>query len=294
VKIKKVLVVINPVKDHAEAVARQLKSILDREKIEQEWIETLPAESGKSKRSNDLKNTRADLALICGDDGTMLQAAHRLRGSRIPLLGINIGYLGFITSFDKRELKSAVQRILRGEFQVNERLALDVKVFNGRSISKGWALNDVLISRGANPHLISIAGTVGGKPITSYRCDGLLVATPTGSTAYTLAAGGPIISPECDVLVVTPICPQALTSRSVVVGGERVIEMRLAENSGDGEVQADGLALGGIRPGQHVVISASKTTVPIAFLPEVNFFDALVTKLQWHGQGISTPRYNQR
>lgn len=293
-KIKKVLVVINPVKDHAEAVGRQLKAILDREKIEQEWLETRPAAAGRSKRLNDLKKSRADLALICGGDGTMLQAAHRLRGSGIPLLGINIGYLGFITSFDKRQLKSAIQRVLRGEFQITERLALDVKVFHGRTCSQGWALNDVLISRGANPHLISVAGTVGGKPITSYRCDGLLVATPTGSTAYTLAAGGPIISPECNVLVVTPICPQALTSRSVVVGRERVIEMRLTENSGDGEVQADGIALGSIRPGQRVVICASETTVPIAFLPEVDFFDALVTKLQWHGQGIPTPRYNQR
>lgn len=293
-KIKKVLILINPAKDHAETVARQLREILDREKIAQEWVETEPVDSGRKKRLNDLRRSRADLALVCGGDGTMLQAAHRLKGTGIPLLGINIGYLGFITSFDKRGLKSSIHRVLDGEYQVSERLALDVQVFNGRKRVEGWALNDVMMSRGANPHLISVAGTVGGKPLTRYRCDGLLVATPTGSTAYTLAAGGPIISPECDVLVVTPICPQALTSRSVVVGRDRVIEMHLMENSGDGEVQADGMALGSIRPSQHMTVRTSQTTVPIAFLPEADFFDALMAKLQWHGQGIPTPRYNQR
>lgn len=285
---------INPIKDHAEAIAKQLREILDRENIEQEWVETRASALGRAKRLNDLKNSSADLALVCGGDGTMLQAAHRLKGTGIPLLGINIGYLGFITSFDKRGLKSSIRRVLQGDFQVSERLALDVEFFNGRSTARGWALNDVLISRGSNPHLISVSGTVGGRPLTQYRCDGLLVATPTGSTAYTLAAGGPIISPECDVLVVTPICPQALTSRSVVVGRNRVIEIHLTENSGDGEVQADGIALGSIHPGQRLRIRAADTTVPIAFLPEVDFFDALGTKLHWHGQGIPTPRYNQR
>ena len=292
-KIGNVLVVINRIKDQAETVARRLKEILDREKIAQQWVETLPASPASSKRLNDLRDCRADLALVCGGDGTMLQTAHRLKGTGVPLLGINTGYLGFITSFEKSRLKSSVHRVLQGEYQITERLTLDVRVFAGRKVASGWALNDVLISRGANPHLISVAGKVGGKPLTQYRCDGLLVSTPTGSTAYTLAAGGPIVSPECGVLVVTPICPQALTSRSVVVGRDRVIEMQLTENSGDGEVQADGVALGSVRPGQRIEVRASDVTVPIAFLPEVDFFDALTSKLHWHGQGIPTPRYHR-
>ncbi len=292
-KIKKVLVVINPAKEHSETVAAQLKVILDGEKIEQEWVETLNPRQGRKTRLNDLGKQRADLALVCGGDGTMLQTAHRLKGTSIPLLGINIGYLGFITSFERRHLKSSVSRVLKGEYEVSERLALDVKVLAGRKAKVGWALNDVLISRGSNPHLISVAGTVGGKPLTQYRCDGLLVATPTGSTAYALAAGGPIVSPECEVLAVTPICPQALTSRSVVVGRDRIIEMHLTENSGDGEVQADGTTLGSVRPNQKIIVQASKVTVPIAFLPEVDFFDALTHKLHWHGQGVLTPRYHR-
>lgn len=293
-KIQKALIVINPAKDHSESVARQLREILDQENIAQEWVETLETTRHSAKRLNDLHDRKADLAFVCGGDGTMLQTSHRLKGTGIPLLGINIGYLGFITSFDKRQLDSSVRRILAGEFQVTERLTLEVEVYAGRKVAEGWALNDVLISRGSNPHLISVAGHVGGKPLTRYRCDGLLVATPTGSTAYTLAAGGPIISPECEVLVVTPICPQALTSRSVVVGRDRPIEMHLTEDSGDGDVQADGVALGRVSPNHRIVVKASDTTVPIAFLPEVDFFDALTNKLHWHGQGISTPQYYRK
>jgi NAD+ kinase len=287
-KIRKVLVVINPAKSDSKAIAKELREILDREKIEQTWVETIEGRKGKL---DDLRKHQADLALVCGGDGTLLQTAHRLKGSAIPLLGINIGYLGFMTALGTKGLKAQIRRVLRGEFQVSERMALDVSVFADRRVVHGWALNDVLIARGANPHLISVSGKVGTKPLTQYRCDALLVATPTGSTAYTLSAGGPIISPECDVLVVTPICPQALTSRSVVVGRERVVEMELDDNSGSGEVQADGIKLCGIRRNQRVVIRASETTVPLAFLPEVDFFDALVHKLRWHGQGIPTPRY---
>jgi len=292
--LKKILVVLNPGKDHAEAIAARVKDVLDRENVTQEWVETLPASVNASHRRQDLSDRKADLALVCGGDGTMLQSARRLKGTGIPLLGINIGYLGFITSFDKSRLKTSIRRVLAGEFRVTERLALDVQMGRGQSIKRGWALNDVLITRGSNPHLISVTGTVDGAPLTTYRCDGLLVATPTGSTAYTLAAGGPILSPECDVFVITPICPQALTSRSVVVGHNRLIEMHLSENSGDGEVQADGISLGVLRPGQHVIIRSSPIKVPLAFLPEVDFFDTLTTKLHWHGQGIPTPRYHRR
>lgn len=290
-KIKKVLVVINPAKPDSKPIAKELRSVLDSQGIEQEWVETLAPRSGAFRQLDDLRKCQADLAFVCGGDGTLLQTAHRLKGTGIPLLGVNIGYLGFITAIGTRRLGTQVRRVLRGEYQISERLALDVSVHSGRRTIHGWALNDVLIARGANPHLISVSGRVGAKPLTRYRCDGLLVATPTGSTAYTLSAGGPIISPECEVLVITPICPQALTSRSVVVGRERAIEMELDDCSGAGEVQADGMKLCRIQKKQRVVIRASDVPVPLAFLPEVDFFDSLVHKLRWHGQGVPTPRY---
>src|SRR5205823_5943856 len=150
-----------------------------------------------------------------------------------------------------------------------------------------WALNDAIIVRGENPHLISIAAKVGQRPLTHYRCDGLIVATPTGSTAYSLAAGGPVISPECNVLAITPICPQSLTNRSVVVNSTEPIEMRMEDVSGPGEVQVDGMALGKVQAGATMSVQISKDKVPIAFLPEINYYDILAEKLKWRGDGLT-------
>src|SRR5439155_8800483 len=126
--------------------------------------------------------------------------------------------------------------------------------------------------------------------LTSYRCDGLIVATPTGSTAYSLAAGGPIVSPECNVLTITPICPQALTNRSVVVNATETIEIKLDSTSGPAMVQVDGMNLAKLSPGTTVLAKASTERVPIAFLPEINYYDILSQKLKWTGDGFSKPK----
>src|SRR4029077_17845515 len=137
----------------------------------------------------------------------------------------------------------------------------------------GWALNDMLITRGGNPHLIGITAGIGQRRLTNYRCVGCIVATPTGSTAYSLAAGGPIISPECRVLTVTPICPQSLTNRSVVVNSTEPVEMQLEESSGPAEVQVDGMKLANVTPASTIAVQTSADAVPIAFLPEINYYD---------------------
>lgn len=290
-KISKVLVLINQGKCHAVTTARLLKQVLDKVAVKQEWVDAIQYEHGTFRRLRDLRKSRADLALVCGGDGTLIQTAHRLRGTGIPLLGINIGYLGFITSIPENQVRAGIRRVLEGDYVVSERMALDVAVSLGRRTVHGWALNDVLISRGANPHVISVAGKIGKRPLTHYRCDGLITSTPTGSTAYSLASGGPIVSPECQVMIVTPICPQALTNRSVVVSGEKPVQMVLEPGSGDGIVQVDGMNLCKVKPGETIQVSVSKDFVPIAFLPEVDFFDTLATKLQWRGQGVATPKY---
>ena len=290
-KISKVLVVINQGKGHAVKTARQLKQILNKFAVKQEWVDAVEYKQGTYRRLNDLGKSQADLALVCGGDGTLIQTAHRLRGTGIPLLGINIGYLGFITSIPGNQLRTGIRRVLEADYVVSERMALDVNVSLGKRTVRGWALNDVLVSRGANPHVISVAGKIGKKPLTHYRCDGLITSTPTGSTAYSLASGGPIVSPECQVMIVTPICPQALTNRSVVVSGEKPVQMFLENGSGEGIVQVDGMNLCKVKPGETIQVNVSKDVVPIAFLPEVDFFDTLAAKLQWRGQGVATPKY---
>jgi NAD+ kinase len=289
VRIKKVIVVINRRKPHAQPTAKVLREILRRERVKTEWIEALAPRSDLFRSLGDLRNHRADLIIAAGGDGTLLQTAHRVRGTGIPILGINIGYLGFITSIRGDEVAQAMGRILKMDFVVSRRTALDVVITRGRKRTEGWALNDVLITRGANPRIIGLSAQVGQRPLTHYRCDGLIVATPTGSTAYSLAAGGPIISPECRVLTVTPICPQALTNRSVVVNSTEPIEMKLDPTSGPGEVQVDGMLVSRATPETTLHIQTSRDDVPIAFLPEINYYDILTEKLMWRGDGLSKP-----
>jgi NAD+ kinase len=204
----------------------------------------------------------------------------------VPILGINIGYLGFITSVPGARVKSAMRRILESDYVISRRTTLDVDVeVNGKQVY-GWALNDVVIARGANPHLIAVSARIGTRPLTRYRCDGLIVSTPTGSTAYSLAAGGPIISPECNVLTVTPICPHALTNRPVVINSTETIELRAARGSGAGTVQVDGMDIAELATNGAIRIRASTDSVPVAFLPEINHYDILAEKLGWTGDGL--------
>lgn len=290
-KINKVVIVINRTKGHAARTAEALKATLDREGVRQEWVDTLPPQPRLYHKLGDLRTRQADLAIAVGGDGTLLQAAHRFRGSGIPILGINIGYLGFITSVRGSRVRQEMKRVLNAEFIVSHRTALDIIVTGPKRELRAWAMNDVLIVRGDNPHLIGIEARVGKRPLTRYRCDGLIVATPTGSTAYSLAAGGPIISPECNVLTITPICPQALTNRSVVVNSTEPIEMSLEPTSGPGAVQVDGMTLVKAGPDSVLRISTAKDSVPLAFLPEINYYDVLGEKLKWQGDGLSKPKY---
>jgi len=292
-KISKVVILINQTKGHAKQTAAALKEVLSRERIAQQWVETLPPQRNLYRRLSDLRTLKPDLVIACGGDGTLLQAAHRFRGSGVPILGINIGYLGFITSIPGTRVRHEMKRILNSEFVISERTALALEIHGKRKPLTGWALNDALIIRGDNPHLISISARVGERRLTKYRCDGLIVATPTGSTAYSLAAGGPIISPECNVLTITPICPQSLTNRSVVVNSTEKVEMKLDALSGPGIVQVDGMTIARATPESRVRVQTSPEPVPIAFLPEINYYDVLSAKLKWRGDGLSKPKSEQ-
>lgn len=290
-KIRNVVIIINRTKMHSSRTAATLRAVLDQEDVRQQWVETVPPGPNLYRRLAGLRNKQADLVIACGGDGTLLQAAHRFRGTGIPILGINIGYLGFITSVRGDRVRQEIRRVLNSEFVISSRTALDLVIETPRRRIHGWALNDALIIRGDNPHLISVSAQVGRRPLTNYRCDGLIVATPTGSTAYSLAAGGPIISPECNVLTITPICPQALTNRSVVVDSTEPIEMKLDPGSGPGVVQVDGMTLAKAGPESRIIVKTAAKSVPIAFLPEINYYDVLGEKLQWRGDGLSKPKY---
>ncbi len=285
-RVSRIVIVINQGKAHARRTAEALKELFDAHGVTQDWRDALMPTKGRSHQLNDLRHTDADLIVACGGDGTLLQTAHRARGSGVPILGINIGYLGFITSVPGNKVRSAMRRILDADFVVSRRTTLDVDVETSGKSAPGWALNDVVIGRGPNPHLIALEARIGPRPLTRYRCDGLIVATPTGSTAYSLAAGGPIVSPECNVLIVTPICPHALTNRPLVINSTETVEFRLARGSGEGLVQVDGMPISKVEAASVIRVKTSADTVPIAFLPEINYYDVLGEKLGWTGDGL--------
>src|SRR5262245_36977322 len=166
-KISKVTLIINHTKPHAKQTANALKSFFDREKVRQEWLETLPPQKQIFRKMPDLRERKVDLVIAVGGDGTLLQAAHRFRGSGVPILGINIGYLGFITSIHGDSVRREMKRVLNAEFIISERTALDLEIRDGKKRIAGWALNDALITRGGNPRLIGIEARIGRRRLTS-------------------------------------------------------------------------------------------------------------------------------
>ena len=231
--------------------------------------------------------TRAvDLLLVFGGDGTMLRVAREVAGSRTPILGINIGGLGFLTAVSSPELARALNQVWNNDFMLESRALIEASgQCNGRFIRQ-CALNDVVISRGAVARLIELDVTVDGHLLTRYRCDGLIVSSPTGSTAYALAAGGAIVSPTAEVFSITPICPHTLSNRSVIVSLASSIEVKLISLKPETILSADGQGLSELAAGDVVTVRRSRHTVRLLHLAGSSFFQTLRHKLHWSGTNV--------
>lgn len=224
-----------------------------------------------------------DLLLVFGGDGTMLRAAREIAGSSTPMLGINIGGLGFLTAVSSSELPRALNHVWRGEFKFESRALIEVTgVCNGKKIRE-TALNDVVVSRGAVSRLISLDVSVDGELITRYRCDGLIISSPTGSTAYSLAAGGAVVLPTADVFALTPICPHALSNRSIILPLSSAIRVKTVSPLLSTILSADGQFVAELGAGNEVTIRRSRSTVRLIRLADSSFLEALRRKLQWRG-----------
>lgn len=235
---------------------------------------------------NDLA-ARCELLVVMGGDGTILRVAHRLRDIRPPVFGINIGSLGFLTCVGPSEVGLAVESIRAKNFIVTERPLLEVVLHrsSGRS-THSLALNDAVISRGERSELVKLRVTVDGEPLTDYNADGLIVATPTGSTAYSLSAGGPILMPSSGGLVVTPICPHVLTNRSVVISDRSTVELTMAESGHAVFLTVDGRERHEMGVNDRVVMSTGDRRLPLAMLPGRSFSEVLRQKLKWSGSNV--------
>ena len=228
-----------------------------------------------------------DLLLVLGGDGTILQVLHELADGFPPILGINLGTLGFLTCVSAAAWPEALDAIAAGSYRLSERTLLAVEVVRGgRTGARAIALNDAVISRGELSRLIRLNVAVDGTTLSEYNADGLIVATPTGSTAYSLSAGGPVLTPDSGVLVVTPICPHVLTMRPVIVSAGSCIEITPAPEQPDLFMSLDGRDFDRIHAGDLIRITQAPQRLPLAMLPGTSFFEVLRQKLKWSGSAV--------
>jgi len=223
-----------------------------------------------------------DAVMVLGGDGTMLSVARLVAGNDIPIMGINLGSLGFITEVSREEIKEAVDKMIGGECSVEERLMLDVSIYReGRRTGEYSVLNDIVINKGALARIIDLEMFIEHKYVTTYKADGLIVATPTGSTAYSLSAGGPIVYPTLGVMLITPICPHALANRPIVIGKRSLVEIVLLSESEDVYLTLDGQVGVSLRRGDRIEIQKSEHTAKLLIPCDKDYFNILRTKLKW-------------
>jgi len=232
---------------------------------------------------NDADVGDADLVIAIGGDGTMLYAAKLVMGRDIPLFGINRGRLGFLADVTPDEMIASVDRVLAGEYARDSRLLLDamLKRPNGDN-AKATALNDVVLQRRETGRMVDFETRVDGKYVNTHSGDGLVIATPTGSTAYSLSCGGPIIDPQLDAVVLVPVAPHTLSDRPIVIPARQAIEVLvLAREDTKAEITVDGHSLGEIRPEDRLLVEAGEHRMTLIHPPGYDYFGILRSKLYW-------------
>jgi NAD+ kinase len=227
-----------------------------------------------------------DLLLVFGGDGTILRAARDIANHRPPILGINIGGLGFLTAVSAPDLAVALRQVWAGNYRAESRALIEATGHTGTGRFSHLALNDFVVSRGAVPRLVELAVGVDGQPLTRYRADGLIISSPTGSTAYSLAAGGAIIAPGAEVFALTPICAHTLSNRSLIIPFRSDISIRVINPRPAVILSGDGQNLNELAQGDEVSIRRSRHSVQLLHLAGGSFFDTLRAKLGWRGATV--------
>ncbi len=275
-------------KPGAGELVRQLREEFERAGVRVVVEKATAALTGNpSDLSISAVGAAADLLVVLGGDGTILNAVSNLQDEIKPIFGINIGSLGFLTCLNSSTYREAVESILSGNYSLSDRALLAVQVKKeGRVLHESVALNDAVISRGKISRLVRLRTRVNGEPLTEFNADGLIVATPTGSTAYSLSAGGPILAPQSGVFVITPICPHVLTNRSVIVEDRSLIEIEASRAETPVYLSVDGRDPMTLEFETTVAIRRSEKILPLAVLPESSFFSVLRQKLKWSGSNV--------
>jgi NAD+ kinase len=230
---------------------------------------------------------KVDLVVVAGGDGTLLGVADQMGESNTPIFGINVGSLGFLTTASSQSFGEAVESIAQGKMTFSHRTLLEVVLRDAKEKHAPMiALNDAVFSRGELSRLIRLRTRVNGEVLTEFNADGLIIATPTGSTAYSLSAGGPIMEPESGVFVITPICPHVLTNRSIIVSENSVIEVEASEPDYPVYLTVDGREPLRVARDAKVEIRKAKKKLQLAAMRDVSFFGVVRQKLKWSGSNV--------
>ena len=270
--LKTLGVIAGPQKTDALDVVRELQSWCNQHDIACERISLDEKELSKS----------VDLVVVLGGDGTMLAAARIIGDRRIPVIGVNFGWLGYLTDFTLEELFGALESVRQGTFEVDERMLLEISVLRGNErLEFPRALNDAVINKAAPSRMIELECRINNAFVNSFRADGMIVATPTGSTAYSLSAGGPIVHPSLSAIILTPICPHMLSNRPFVVSGESTVTLSFKRASEELCLTIDGQHAVELTADDQIVIARSPSVFSMLRPPSRDYFEVLRTKLKW-------------
>ena len=265
---------------------QQLQAMVDYAKTVSSKVAESVLELGKDAKQIDL-----ELAVVLGGDGTILKAAELVRDSQTPLLGINLGHVGFLAESEKNEIGSTIARVVAKDYLVKERLTLDVSVkLDGKEVYRTWALNEATVEKSARERMLEVVVEVDGRPLSSFGCDGIVISTPTGSTAYAFSAGGPVVWPSVDALLMVPLSAHALFARPLVISPNSLVAVEVLKRSaGAGVLWCDGRRSTELPAGARVEVRKSDKSVRLARLRQGPFTDRLVRKFSLPVEGWRGP-----
>ncbi|MDD5901359.1 MAG: NAD(+)/NADH kinase [Lachnospiraceae bacterium] len=276
--MKKVCVIANAGKDAAVEMTERVRSFFEKKGVS---CTALLDDFSEQTSYEAVLTDDMECAVVLGGDGTLIHVAGRLAEQKIPVLGINLGTLGFLAGAESAETEKVLEALIHGEYRVEERMMLETSV---EGTVFGTALNDVVITRNGFSRIISVSILVNGKPVCNYRGDGVIVATPTGSTGYNLSAGGPVVAPTTELFLITPICPHSLSARSILLSGEDELHLVVREEKKTQDEEAiitlDGQRAKELSADDTIVIRRSDKKAYFIQLNDRSFFDALHRKLE--------------
>jgi len=281
--MKHIIMIVNKPKDPGLVTANEIKAFLEESGVTCSiYADEIPASRWREILRTE--GTDTDVILVLGGDGTLLRAANDTADAKIPVLGVNLGTLGYLAEVEKVNFKPALKQLLAGDFSIEERMMLQGQVKRGgQVVEESCALNDVTIVRNGPLQMLYFHIFVNGKPLKEYYADGMIVATPTGSTGYNMSAGGPIVEPSASLLLLTPICPHTLQNRSVILKADDEVLIRVRKREGyeqaNMEVNFDGGNSTELLPGDEIRIVKSARSTSIIKLSEASFLDILHRKL---------------